>query len=96
MVGLSELSTQEVLKRAADGDQFLEVKFFPQVMKMGFKSKEAGEDIFEEIDFVSIVVPGQTQNTNIFKVTDAYRKNHQLTQLVIHQHQLHHYLINQK
>ena len=72
MKNLGDLSTDEVLKRSSDGDARLKVKFFPKKFKLNFKSKEAGKDIFEMRDYISITIPGQTQGTNIFPVKQTY------------------------
>lgn len=48
--------------------------FFTEAVRMDFKSKQAGRDIFEDREFVRILIPGDRRSAPVEPVNDEHRK----------------------
>lgn len=46
--------------------------FFTEAVRMDFKSKQAGRDIFEDREFVRILIPGDRRSAPVEPVNDAH------------------------
>jgi hypothetical protein len=48
--------------------------FFTEAVRMDFKSKQAGRDIFEDREFVRILIPGDRRSAPVEPVNDEHKK----------------------
>jgi hypothetical protein len=48
--------------------------FFTEAVRMDFKSKQAGRDIFEDREFVRILIPGDRRSAPVEPVGDEHKK----------------------
>ena len=55
-------------------DARLLVRFYIEPVKLEHKSEEAGRPIYEDQEFVSIIVPGDTKTVVVKRVTDEERE----------------------
>lgn len=57
-----------------EDDKNLAVKFFKKTIKNNFKSAEEGKPVFNDVDYVSIIIPGNRPETRERKATDKDRE----------------------
>ena len=52
------------------------VRFFKQAVQMGAKSEELGRPYFEDVDYIEILIPGDSFNQVITKATDVHKEKY--------------------
>lgn len=54
-------------------DKKLFVQFYVKAVMNGFKSSEAGRPIFDEVDYIRVIIPGDKNNVVDTKVTEEHK-----------------------
>ena len=68
-VDVSTVNSQTIVSDP-QADASLRVRFFKHAVFNQAKSEEAGRQIFDEVDYISIVAPGQRNSEHVCKVRD--------------------------
>jgi len=60
-------------KNAAEADKTLLVRFFYKMVTNEFKTREAGHAIFDELPYISIIIPGQRNSEFVSPVNETHK-----------------------